>query len=136
MDWRKLKIGDKIVKVRGHYQNYDHSRVPCEPKIYTIKWSNGSEKTMEEDVQNPFYHSGDKTIYGGNASGWSNGQIQSDFETYEDYISGNYNSGIIVDKQKYPGGLKEFLEMKRINDYNKAKKQAEKIMIELKEKYA
>lgn len=31
----KLKIGDKIVKVRKHYQNYDHTKVPCEPTIYS-----------------------------------------------------------------------------------------------------
>ena len=134
MDWRKLKIGDKIVKVRGHYQNYDHTKVPCEPKIYTIKWSNGSEKSMEEDVQRPFWHSSDKTIYGGTASGWSNSQIHSDCETYEDYISGNYNKDIILDPM-YKGDLGKFLEVKRIEDHKRAEEIRVKTMKELKEKY-
>ena len=90
---------------------------------------------MEEDVQRPFYHTDHKTLYGGTASGWSNSQIQSDCETYEDYISGNYNAGIIVDKQKYPGGLEEFLEMKRINDYEITEKARKKRYQELKEKH-
>lgn len=131
---KRLKVGDKIVKVRKHYQNYDHTRVPCQPAVYTIKWQNGSEMTMEEDTSRPFYHTDHKVIYGGSAHGWSNRQICEDFETYEDYIKGTYPQGIILDKTKYKN-IEEFLEVKREVDYTRAKKKYDERMKMLKEKY-
>lgn len=130
----KLKIGDKIVKVRKHYQNYDHTRVPCEPVVYTVNWKGCSQISMEERVQRQFYHSDDKKIYGGIAGGIYNREICEDFETYEDYISGNYEQGIILDKQRHKS-LEDFLEEKRVLDYKRAKEEKEKLYKELQEKY-
>lgn len=130
----KLKIGDKIVQVRKHYQNYDHTRVPCEPKVYTVSWRCGSEMCMEEAVNIPFYHSDDKIIYGGRASCWDNSQICADFETFEDYISGNYPQGIILDKRRHKC-IEDFLEEKRILDYEKAKKISDDKYKELQKKH-
>ncbi len=33
-----LNIGDKVVRVRGYFKNYDYTRIPVEPKIYTVSW--------------------------------------------------------------------------------------------------
>lgn len=128
-----LKIGDKVVKVRSHYQNYDHTKVPCEPKIYTISWKGSGSKNFEERVQMPFYHTKDKTIYGGTASGVDNRQICEEFETYEDFISGNYDKGFILDP-KYKD-VEDFLEVKRIEDHRRAKEKSDKEMDRLKKKY-
>ncbi len=129
-----LKIGDKIVLVRESYQNYDHSLVPCEPKVYTISWKGGSSMSFDERVQMPFYHTNDKMIYGGNANGVDNSYICSSFETYNDYIKGNYNKDIMFDTSKYKS-LDEFLEMKRINDHSNAKYKSEEKYKELELKW-
>jgi hypothetical protein len=134
IDTKKLKVGDKIVRVRKHYQNYDHTRIPCEPMVYTISWLNGGEMCMEEDTGHPFFHSKDNVIYGGSASGWDNRQIFEDFVTFNDYVSGNFVSGIILDKTKYKN-LEEFLEVKRKIDYERAKEEYTKKLNDLKEKH-
>ena len=132
MDWRKVNIGDKIVRVRKHYQNYDHTRVPCEPTVYTVKWQNGSEMSMEEDTNYPFYHSDDNVVYGGTASAWSNIQIQTDFVTYKEFIQGNYERFHIDAKYK---DLDEFLEVKRVTDYKRAKDKYNSRLEMLKEQH-
>ena len=132
---KELKIGDKIVKVRKSFQNYDHSKIPCEPIVYTISWQNGSEHAFSELVKLPFYHSGDKIIYGGSAGGIDNRIICENYETIEDYILGEYNKEIIVDNQRWPKGLGELLDYKRTEDYVGRKKRSEKLMDELEKKY-
>ena len=112
----------------------DYTRVPCEPVVYTINWRGCGQISMEERVQRPFYHTVDKIIYGGSAGGIDNRVICEDFETYEDYISGNYNQGIILDKQRHKS-LEDFLEEKRVLDYKRAKEEKEKLYKELQEKY-
>ena len=82
----------------------------------------------------PFYHSDKKTIYGGYAGGIDNRVICEEFETYEDYISENYDQGIILDKQRHKS-LEDFLEEKRILDHKRAKEKHEKLYKELHEKY-
>lgn len=78
--------------------------------------------------------SDDKIVYGGTASSWDNRQICEDFETYEDYISGNYTQGIILDKQRHKN-LEAFLEEKRVLDHERAKEKHNKLYRELQEKY-
>lgn len=76
----------------------------------------------------------DNIVYGGSASSWDNCQICEDFETYEDYISGNYTQGIILDKQRHKN-LEAFLEEKRVLDHERAKEKHNKLYRELQEKY-
>lgn len=116
----KFPVGTKVVQVREHYQNYDHTYIPCEPKVYTISWSNGSEKTFEESVSRSFIDTRDG-IRKVNAQGISNSEIFSCFVTLKDYLNDDYNHGIVLDKHRWKGGLEEFLEYKRTNDYKLAK---------------
>jgi hypothetical protein len=128
-----LKVGDKIVKVRKHYQNYDHTKVPCEPKILTISWSNGSGMNFDETFSHIYWHSEMKSIVA-NASSWDNRQICEDFETLEDYSNGNWKQGIILDKSKYKD-LSEFLEEKRKVDYTRAEEDYNRIEKDLKREH-
>lgn len=113
---KSLKKGDKVVKVRSHYQNYDFTMVPCEPKVYTV-----SSKTMDinlkESVKRSFLRDGTRYV---NANGCDRRDMCESFETLEDYLAGNYNKDIILDKIKWPS-LEEFLLFKMGNDHNKAK---------------
>ena len=129
-----LKIGDKIVQVRKSYQNYDHSRVPCEPRVYTISWTGSGDKGFKETVRRSFWHSDDKVLYGGTTGEVPNGCIVSDYETMEDYISGNYNKDITIDKSKYKD-LEDFLVQKAETDYIIAKEIEDKRYQVLKEKH-
>ncbi len=120
---KSLKIGDIIVKVRKHYQNYDFTRVPCEPKAYTVRSPKTSEIYLEESVQRSFLKDGIRYV---NANGCSRSAICESFETLEDYINGNFNKDIILDK-KY-ANLEEFMLKKMKNDHKEAKeKEAKRI---------
>ena len=130
---KRLKVGDKIVKVRKHYQNYDFTKVPCEPKILTISWKNGSGMNFEETFSHIYWHSEIKSIVA-NASSCDNRQICEDFVTLEDYITGNWRQGIILDTSKYKD-LSEFLEEKREVDYRRAEKEYNQREKDLKEKH-
>lgn len=46
-----LNVGDRIVRVRTKYQNYDHTKIPTEPKVYTISWKSSGVRSLKENVQ-------------------------------------------------------------------------------------
>ena len=124
MKFKDVKIGSKVVRVRKIYQNMDYTLVPCEPEIYTISWEGSGEKEFEETVKKGFKNEdGDWVV---SASGISNRKLFECFETYEDYITGNFNPGIILDERRWKGGIEEFLEFKRKNDLKKANSIEEK----------
>lgn len=117
-DCFKLKVGDRIVRVRTGYQNMDHTKIPVEPKVYTISWKGlGGDKALKENVQRGFKDTdGVWKVYTGEID---NRCICEYYETFENYISGNYNKDIILDKSKW-NSLEEFLIYKSENDHKKA----------------
>ena len=121
---KNIEVNDKVVKVRKHYQNYDHTRIPCEPKVYTIGWTSSGEVSFVENVKVPWK---DKkgTIYV-SAHGCSRSQLFEDFELYEDYLSGDFRQGIILDNSKWEN-LDLFLEHKRISDEEKSREYSDKV---------
>ena len=110
-----LELGDKLVKVRKRYQNYDHTMIPCEPEVYTINWIGSGDIAFEETVRQGF-RSDDDGRWLVPTGELSNSRINLFYVSYEDYIKGNYNKDIILDKDRWKGGLEEFLEFKRTND--------------------
>jgi len=115
---KPLKAGDIVVKVRKLYQNYDHTLIPTEPKIYTFKKQGCGGIYLEEVVPHAFMK--DKTKYVSD-HGWDNGLFFQYCERLEDYLSGNYNKDIILDKKKWDS-LESFLLFKMVNDYEIALK--------------
>lgn len=118
-----LNIGDKVVRVRGHFKNYDHTRIPVEPKIYTVSWKGSGARAFKETVPRGFIDSSDG-IWKVCTSEVSNRCICEEFETLEDYISGNYYKDIILDPMWK--SLEEFLIFKADYDYQPAKEVEEK----------
>lgn len=118
-----LNIGDKVVRVRGHFKNYDHTRIPVEPKIYTVSWKGSGARAFKETVPRGFIDSSDG-IWKVCTSEVSNRCICEEFETLEDYISGNYYKDIILDPMWK--SLEEFLIFKADYDYQQAKEVEEK----------
>lgn len=116
-----LKVGDVIVKVRKHYQNYDHTLIPCEPIVYTVSWKGGHEISLKENVKRSFVKDGIRYV---DAHGVDNSVICESFVTLADYISGEYNKDIILDKQKW-SSLEAFLLFKMENDHKKAREAEE-----------
>lgn len=129
-----LKVGDKIVQVRKHFQNYDHTLIPCEPMVYTVSWKGTGEMSLKENVKTPFYHSDDKIIYA-RAGGFDNRQICDEFETLENYINNNFRSTIILDSERWLNGLEEMLVYKANYDHEIAKEKADEYEKELKRKH-
>ena len=129
---KNLKKGDTVVAVRKGYQNYDHTVIPCEPKVYTVL-GKSMDISLNETVTTPWKDEKGQ-IWCASAQGCDRRLFSNHFELLDTYISGNYNKDIILDKQRWPGGLKEFLEFKRTNDQEKAKKEADKVRKKLEEK--
>jgi hypothetical protein len=123
-----LKIGDKVVLVRGHFKNYDHTRIPVEPKVYTVSWKSSGLRAFQETVSRGFIDSRDGhwKVY---TSEIDNRTICENFETFDDYISGNYNKDIILDPKWK--SLEEFLNFKAEYDYERAKEAEAKRKLEL-----
>ena len=116
-DCFKLKVGDRIVLVRNKYENMDHTLIPVEPKVYTVSWKASGVRSFKETVQSGFIdYDGVWKVYTGEVD---NRIICEHFETFENYISGNYNKDIILDKSKW-NSLEEFLIYKSENDHKKA----------------
>lgn len=122
-----LNIGDKVVRVRGHFKNYDHTRIPVEPKIYTVSWKGSGARGFKEIVPRGFIDSRDG-IWKISTSEVDNRCICEEFETFEDYISGNYNKNIILDPKWK--SLEEFLIFKSDYDHQQAKEVEEKRRLE------
>lgn len=118
-EYKNLKPGDIVVHVRKTYQNYDHTKIPCEPKIYKFKANNSSGIYLEYLYKRPFMIDGVKYA---SSMGWDNRLFCESCETLENYISGNYNKDIILDKQRW-NSLEEFLLFKMENDYQNARNQ-------------
>lgn len=123
-----LKIGDKVVLVRGHFKNMDHTKIPVEPKVYTVSWVGSGSRGFKETVSRGFIDTRDG-IWKVSTSEVGNRCICEEFETFEDYISGNYNKDIILDPKWK--SLEEFLIFKANYDYEKAKEAEAKRKSEL-----
>ena len=112
----KLKRGDKIVHVRTYFKCFgDHSLVPIEPRIYTIGGKCLSGTILNEFVPKGFYMDSKWSIQ---PQYFDNRCLSELFETFEDYINGNYNKDIILDPKWE--SLEEFLEFKCEYDYQEA----------------
>lgn len=72
---KRLEVGDVVVKVRQYYQNYDHTKVVCEPKVYTISWTGSGEVSFKETVKRSFVQDGTRFV---DAHGCSRSQLCSD----------------------------------------------------------
>lgn len=116
---KALKVGDVIVKVREYYQNYDHTKVPCNPKVYTVSWKGGHEIAFKETVQKSFIVNGERRV---SSHGCDNSLICSNYETLDDFIKDNYTTGVILDKTKW-GSLEDFLLYKKENDHKIARQE-------------
>lgn len=127
--FKKLKDGDLVVHVRKHYQNYDYTLIPIEPKVYTFQGTGCGSVYLHDIVKIPFKANDGNIYVSGN--GWDTSLFTSCCETLEDYLDGDYNKDVILDTNKWVS-LKEFLEFKRENDYNIAKENARKIREGLK----
>ena len=123
-----LKVGDKVVRVRGHFKNYDRTVIPVEPKVYTVSWVGSGARGFKETVARGFIDSRDG-IWKVSTSEVDNRCICENFETFEDYISGNYNKDIILDPKWK--SLEEFLNFKADYDYEQAKEAEAKRKSEL-----
>lgn len=113
---KSLKEGDIVVHVRKNYQNYDHTKVPCEPKVYTI-YSKSMDIYLKEVVKKSFIKDGRRCV---SAMGCSKSIFCACFETLEDYLSGDYEKDIVLDKTKWKS-LEEFLMYKLDNDHKLAR---------------
>ena len=122
-----LNVGDKVVRVRGYFKNYDHTRIPVEPKIYTVSWVGSGPRAFKETVSRGFIDSRDG-CWKVSTSEISNRCICEEFETFEDYISGNYCKDIILDPKW--NSLEEFLIFKADYDHQEAKEAEEKRKLE------
>ena len=127
-DMKKLKKGDKVVKVRKLFQNYDRTLIPVEPKIYTIS-SDNIDIYLEESL-NPYFKDERGHIVV-RSQGCGRKPFCRDFETMENYLKGNYKSNIILDNERWTNGLSEFLEFKRVKDFNESKDDREQSLKEL-----
>lgn len=97
-----LKKGDLVVKVRKSYQNYDHTKIPTEPKVFTFQ-SNTGLGVYTLEASNP---------------NWDNRLFCECCETFENYVNGTFNKDIVLDKTKWKS-LEDFLKFKQINDKGK-----------------
>lgn len=116
---KTLKVGDVIVKVRKNYQNYDFTLVPCEPRVCTVIWRGSGEISFKEDVKRSFIVDGTRVVH---SHGCDNSFICSCYETLDDYLEGEYNKAIILDKNKW-SSEKEFLLFKMENDHKIARQE-------------
>jgi hypothetical protein len=114
---KDVKVGDIIVKVRKHYQNYDYTKVPCEPKVYTISYKGCGEIAFNKTVKRSFLKDGMRYV---SAHGCDNSFIYSEFETLEVYLGGEYNKAIVLYKTKWDSE-KEFLLFKIENNHKIAR---------------
>ncbi len=121
---KSLEEGDKVVQVRKSYQNYDHTKIPCEPKVFTIS-SKAIDIHLNETVKKSFLKDGMRFV---NAGGCDRQLFCSYFETFDDYVKGDYIKDVVLDKSKWKC-LEEFLDFKLQNDFEISKK-IEKIRVE------
>jgi hypothetical protein len=118
-----LKVGDRVVRVRGYFKNMDHTMIPVEPKIYTVSWKCSGARSFKETVARGFIDSRDG-IWKVSTAEVDNRCICEQFETFEDYISGNYNKDIILDTKWK--SLEEFLIFKADYDHQQAREAEDK----------
>jgi hypothetical protein len=123
-EYKNLKKGDIIVQVRKGYQNYDHTVIPCEPKVYTFKSKSATSGVwLEENISHTWLGK-DGTRYA-SSMGFDQSFLYRDFEMLETYIIGEYNKDIILDTERWKS-LEEFLRFKMENDYELAKEKDDK----------